>query len=512
MADARRAVASLMLALVASAATAAIPATVALHGAKAVEAAAPPLSVGLLVPRHGALWGAWAYSGGASSVASFEATIKRRLDIVHQYHAWNETWPSSTEYSWAAGGRIIFGNISARTKSSGVYTWSSIAAGSHDADIHAMASRIRAFGRSLFVSFDQEPESRLGGAGFSGADYINASRRLHNIFAADGVHNVVWVWNVAGSTSSSDLADYKSLYPGDAYVDWVAWDPYNWNVCIHPYGWRSFDQTVAGFYNWLAGGHLSAGSAGKPYMLAEYGSVEGASGAKGTWFRGEGSTLPSRPRIKAVVYFNENKDCNWPITTSSSSMAGFVAAGQTCWVNRALPSAPTAVTAAAGSGSATVRWAASRSVCPISIYTINASPGGKQITVSGKALAATVTGLSIGTGYTFAVRATSVNGASGWSARSAAVAPFGGTQNPSSPTATPTSKPTATPPAKPSGTPPAGSTPTGAEPSAVALVTGTDALTRWLESNLVAIPIVLAGLLFAGFALQVIASRRRRGH
>ena len=454
------------------------------------------------------MWGAWA-GPGSSAVSSFEATIKRRLDIVHQYHAWNEKWPTSAEYSWAAGGRIIFGNISARTTNAGVLTWHSIATGAHDADINAMASRFKAFGRSVFVSFDQEPESRLGGSGFAASDYVNASRRIHNLFATDGVRNVVWVWNVSGSTSASDLAEFKSLYPGDSYVDWVAWDPYNWNTCIHPYGWRTFDQTVSGFYNWLAGGHLSAASSGKPYMLAEYGSVEASSGAKGSWFRGEAATIANRPRIKAVVYFNENKDCNWPITTSSSSIAGFAYAGLTCWVNRALPSPPGSVTATAGSGVATVKWAASKSVCPISAYTISASPGGKVVTVSGKSLSTTLAGLTNGTGYSFAVRATSVNGTSSYSARSSIVTPFGGVQ--ATPGPTPIAHPSAKPSSSPGGPSPVTGNPGGGDPTPAAAVVASDDLSRWLGAHPIVIPAALAGLILFGLGGRLIASRRRRG-
>jgi hypothetical protein len=462
---------------------------------------APPVSVAL-VPRHGAMWGAWVKPIGgqssASAVAAFEATINRRLDIVHQYHAWDETWPTSTEYSWAAGGRIILANASARKRSGTVLTWSQIASGAQDSVIDAMAARLKAFGRQIFFTFDQEPEGRLNST-FTAASYRAASQHMYKRFVADGVRNVVWVWNVSGSTSPSDLAEFKALYPGDSYVDWVAWDPYNWNTCIHPYGWRSFDQTVAPFYNWLAAGHLSAGSAGKPYMLAEYGSVEhSGSPTKGQWFAGEGGTLPNRPRIKAVVYFNEYKDCNWPITTSSGAVAGFTSAGLTCWVNRSLPSAPTSVSATAGSGAAILKWAAAKSVCPIASYTISTSPGGKQMTVSGKVLAATMAGLASGTGYSFAIRATSVNGSSGWSGRSALVTPLAGGQ--ASPAATPSSPPSA----EPTVAPP---TPVGIEPAAFR---GADVLTSWLEAHVIAIPVALLTLMAFGLGAQLFASRRRR--
>ena len=92
-----------------------------------------------------------------------------------------------------------------------------------------------------------------------------------------------------------------------------------------------FDQTVAGFYNWLAGGHLTAGSASKPYMLAEYGSVEGGAGAKGQWFRGEGSTLPNRPRIKAVVYYNYHQGFS-QVDVSRMSEHTFLNGGQVNYV------------------------------------------------------------------------------------------------------------------------------------------------------------------------------------
>jgi hypothetical protein len=295
---------------------------------------AAALNAAPLVPPSGTMWGAWvapvAGQTGAQAVAAFESTIGRRLDVVHQYHAWDDAWPDSTESSWADGGRVIFGDASVRTRSGSVLTWSQIANGSQDSVIDAMAARFKAFGRLLFFSFDEEPENRYHAnpGTYTLASFTAAYQRIHSRFASAGVQNVVWVWNVTGDPGDESLYT-GGLYPGDGYVDWIGWDPYNWNTCVHNYGWRTFDQIVAPFYDWLAGGHLSAASADKPYMLAEYGTVEGGSGAKGQWFLDEASTLPSRSRIKAVVYFNENRDCNWSITTSSSSVSGFSSAGLT---------------------------------------------------------------------------------------------------------------------------------------------------------------------------------------
>ena len=451
-----------------------------------------------LVPGHGALWGSWVApvngQSEAQAVAAFESKVRRRLDIVHQYHAWDEVWPTGTEYGWAAGGRIIFGNVSARQRSGALLTWTQIASGSQDSIINGLAARLKAFGRPIFLSFDEEPEGRYHSSptAYSLASFVGAYRHIHSLFAAHGATNVVWVWNVTGY--SGDEPIYRFLYPGDSYVDWIGWDPYNWfNCSVNTTNvWQKFDTIVAPFYNWVSAGHLSAGAARKPYMLAEYGTVEhNAAPTKGQWFTSEVSSLPNRPKIKAVVYFNENKDCSWPVTSSSSSTAGFTAAGLSCYVNRAVPSAPKAVSAKAGDAAAVVSWTKAGSVCPVTTYTVIESPGGKRVSVSGGVLSATVGGLANRTAYTFELTATSVNGTSGVSVESVAVTPLGPPGSPSPvPSAQPSEKAT-----------PVGSQPTGQDVGALA---------AWLEANVYVIPIFLVVLLGAGFGAQFLTSRSRR--
>jgi hypothetical protein len=75
-----------------------------------------------------------------------------------------------------------------------------------------------------------------------------------------------------------------------------------------------------------------------------------------------------------------------------------------------VPGAPPAVSAAAGNYSATVYWSAPADKGnPVTEYTVTASPGGARTTTSG-GTTATVTGLSIGTAYTFTVTATNAVG------------------------------------------------------------------------------------------------------
>jgi hypothetical protein len=90
----------------------------------------------------------------------------------------------------------------------------------------------------------------------------------------------------------------------------------------------------------------------------------------------------------------------------------------------AKPSAPSAVTARPGDGSATVSWAQPPDGgAAITGYRVTASPGGASVAAGAAARQATVAGLTNGTSYTFTVTATNAVGTSAASAASAAVVP-----------------------------------------------------------------------------------------
>ena len=89
-----------------------------------------------------------------------------------------------------------------------------------------------------------------------------------------------------------------------------------------------------------------------------------------------------------------------------------------------VPGAPTAVTATPADKTATVSWTAPSAYGNQVIgYTVTASPGGATVTVAGTSTAATVTGLTDGTSYTFTVTATDSAGTGPASAASNAVTP-----------------------------------------------------------------------------------------
>ena len=272
----------------------------------------------IMAPSGGALWGTSKFD------RAWESQMGRRFDIAHFYHQWTSNFPTAEERSIAAEGRLLLLNWKMPSP------WSSVASGGQDGQIAAVAGRLKALGRKVFLAPHHEPEDQVGSYG-SASDYARAFRRIVDEFRQAGARNVIFVWNVMGYVGGhGDI--YPALYPGDSYVDWIAYDPYNWYGCKSGHRPRSFAEITKPMYDWTA-----AHAPSKPLMLAEFGVREQPAGmpSKAEWFRDALTTLKTtRTRIKALVYFNTNHACDWRITSSSASVAAYRQIGQDSFLNR----------------------------------------------------------------------------------------------------------------------------------------------------------------------------------
>lgn len=287
-----------------------------------------------LVPLHGAWWGDYAGPNPADVLAR-ESLAGRRFDIVHFYEDMNGTFPSGAQAALTPA-RFLFFNVQPRIFGGSSFCWRSITNGSHDAWLKGEAGALRSFGRRLFISFSHEPEGNDGTAcdtarGIYGtdADFVAAFRHVHNVMGTIAP-NIVWVMNYAnpGGTLAA------KLYPGNAYVDWIAWDPYNWYACGgHHDPWTQLAAKMSGFYTWARANHPD-----KALMLAETGSAQpsGTSPSKGRWFRNIPAAWAKLPAAKALVYFDRrsNGDCIWKVDSSADSLAGWRAAGASSYFHQ----------------------------------------------------------------------------------------------------------------------------------------------------------------------------------
>ena len=264
-----------------------------------------------------------------TSVTAFETDARKAVSIVMWYQGWGVTDGSQNfEPGWMETVRT-HGSIPLVTWEPWLYTQGvnqplyslqKITSGVHDDYLTQWAQASRAWGQPYFLRFAHEMNGNWNSwservNGNQPGGYIQAWRHVHQLFASQGATNVSWVWSPNVVYSGS--APLKDLYPGDAYVDWVAMDGYNWGT-VSGHQWQTFAQVFQQTYTEL----LALTS--KPLMIAETASAE-QGGNKASWITDAFSVqIPHTfPRVKAVVWFNENKETDWRIESSAAAQAAF---------------------------------------------------------------------------------------------------------------------------------------------------------------------------------------------
>ncbi len=196
--------------------------------------------------------------------------------------------------------------------------------GDYDAHIRAWAEGAKAWGHPFFLRFGHEmngawfPWSEAANGNRAG-EFVRAWRHVHDLFAEVGATNATWVW--APNQEFDGSQPLAGLYPGDAYVDWVGMDGYNWGAYPDRAGWVSFEHLFGRLYR-----NLGRIAPQKPVMVAEFAANE-SGGSKAAWIRRTFETaLPeSYSRVRAIVWFNwaEQAGRSWPIESSPASLRAF---------------------------------------------------------------------------------------------------------------------------------------------------------------------------------------------
>ncbi|WP_338677109.1 glycosyl hydrolase [Streptomyces sp. SCSIO 30461] len=305
-----------------------------------------------LEPRCGAWWGAYipyAPSGSLTeAVYAFEAKIGRRLDLVYNYHDMSRT-PLDGRLLTADEQELGRDRLLMLAWESTVWTephhanwtetqlgWKNIASGAYDRDIiDPQARRLKAYGKRLFFSFDQEADFRIKEGAGSPEEFVAAYRHIHDRFRRLGVDNVVWVWTVSGYLGNAELM--KRLYPGDDYVDWIGMDQYNYYLCHRSPNWLDFERSQRPSYDWLRA-HISDR---KPLMLAEFATAPDPvlPQRQRDWYARIPQVAPSLPRVRALVHWNRavpGAGCDLTVD-SGPGLDGYRIAGRDPYFRQPVP-------------------------------------------------------------------------------------------------------------------------------------------------------------------------------
>jgi hypothetical protein len=184
-------------------------------------------------------------------------------------------------------------------------------------DITRWADTIKGRTGPIMFAYNHEPEASASNSYGTAADFIAAYRHVVTIFRQRGVQNVEFTWQMteyAFRVSSSDARYAAKWYPGDAYVDNVGADAYNWFDCGHGTGKWVELSTMADPVLAFARAH------GKHASLPEFASDPNS--RRASWLQNAHQYfLAHQDVLTAAFYFNRgptnpaNQDCSWNLTT-----------------------------------------------------------------------------------------------------------------------------------------------------------------------------------------------------
>jgi hypothetical protein len=256
------------------------------------------------------------------TVNQFERDARKHVSVVMWYADWQHSGPSLAQLAmvWRRGSipEITWepwDSTLGLRRPQPRYSLHNITRGNFDAYIRTWANTLAAFGHPVRLRFAQEMNGNWypWGARTNGnrpGDFVRAWRHVHDIFAAAHATNVQWVWSPVSSAA-------LQYYPGQRYVNRLGITCLNGGTATFIEGWRTLAAIC---------GHsiqqLHALAPQLPVDLSEVASTEHG-GSKAAWITGMFSLIAQYPEVKSFIWFNLDKQTDWPIESSSAAERAF---------------------------------------------------------------------------------------------------------------------------------------------------------------------------------------------
>ena len=259
----------------------------------------------------------------AADLAAREAAVGASFDVIGWFADWTEPYPADVIDAITARGSLPMLYWEPWNHTAGAqqptFTMAAIASGAHDSYLTDWARAAAAHGRDLWLVLAPEMNTRWVPWGVnevnSAADVVAAWRHVRSVFTAVGAGNVTFVWSPA--RSSVETASLAQVFPGTSDVDLIGLTLFNGGSALHWGGWLGFEQLYAHTRS-----ELAEVAPAKPIVLTSVGSTD-AGGDKAAWVRSMFSVLRTDPQVTALVWFDHDKETNWRMDSSPSSLAVF---------------------------------------------------------------------------------------------------------------------------------------------------------------------------------------------
>lgn len=275
-------------------------------------------------------WGV--YSGWLDGdIKQFQTIVGETPDMMAAFVHWGNTNTFPTymaQYAKDKGGTLVIfweaSNYLLTTNDQPAYSYDAIIRGDWDAYIKKFAAEAKAYGGPVILI----PFSEVNGNwspwsgtlnGNTPAKAVLGFQHVKTVFGT--VPNVKFGWapnsNSVPNTTANAIQNY---YPGDAYVDYVGVDGFNFDA-----PWVTFDQI---FKSPLA----TISAYNKPMYVFSFASAQGTQ--KAAWIT-DALTVQMKkyPLLEGWVWFNQNKEKNWLIWSDDASLSAFKSAVQSALYN-----------------------------------------------------------------------------------------------------------------------------------------------------------------------------------
>lgn len=279
-----------------------------------------------LIEFYGGIGVSWAQK--QSGMEQRVSDLGRSFDGIHVHYSGNETYmgvpnciaPSDVANrmeEWIdAQGSFACATWSPSQSPADVNSGSFDTGCANVADHFASYAPIKVMLR-LWHEFDNPstPYTPPGGAA-GGPDFIEAWQRIVGIFQAQGATNVGFWWCPNEGFVRTTV---NASYPGDAYVDWVSSDSYNWcsysgsgcySTPLHE-GEAQFAEIFDYPPNTIPGEtsqHDLWGPA-KPFVIGETGTILDATQPttwKGDWFRAIPDAARQMSYLRGISFYDQD--------------------------------------------------------------------------------------------------------------------------------------------------------------------------------------------------------------
>jgi hypothetical protein len=288
--------------------------------------------------------------GDLSEINGFESLSSQELGSVVWFPTWEDEFPTLAcnlladrgiipHLTWELFWPSINPNNAAQTGPNGYTGFRDVLNGRYDVYIDRFAESAKNYKREILIRFLHEfngnwyvwSGNKNGQANGGPAQVVAVWKYVVDRFKAKGADNVKWVWTPHGPSIDRSEAAWNQVsnyWPGDAYVDWIGLDAYNFYP-RDPWGgerpFRDFDNCFRQLYD------DCAALGDQPMMIAEFGSgefqFEGKN--KASWIKDAFSKIKTDyPRVKIFTWFNVNKELDWRVNSSNRTLEAFKTAMQ----------------------------------------------------------------------------------------------------------------------------------------------------------------------------------------